>query len=182
MFYKLLLAVVILISSTILAQNKDEKKNAFVGVETCGMCHKTEKQGNQLGIWKGTKHSKAFETLTTQKADSIALAKGFKTPAAKTDECLQCHVSGNKVDSTLIGAKFKMEDGVQCETCHGPGSNYKTMAIMKDKSKAIENGLMIYSDIEAYCQRCHNQNSPTFVQRDMKAMWETIKHPIPKSK
>lgn len=181
MFYKLLLAVVILISSTILPQTT-EKKNGYVGVETCGMCHKSEKSGNQLGIWKETKHSKAYVVLTTQRADSIALAKGFKTPAAKTDECLQCHVSGNKVDSTLIGAKFKMEDGVQCETCHGPGSNYKSASIMKDKSKAIENGLMIYSDIEAYCQRCHNQNSPTFVKRDMKEMWEKIKHPTPKTK
>ncbi len=27
-------------------------QHAYVGATGCGMCHKTEKQGNQLGIWQ----------------------------------------------------------------------------------------------------------------------------------
>ena len=44
--------------------------NTYVGVETCAMCHKTEKQGSQLSIWKNSAHSKAFETLKDRKSKS----------------------------------------------------------------------------------------------------------------
>jgi len=42
------------------------------------MCHKTEKQGSQLSIWQNSRHSKAYETLKTDKANQIAKEKGFK--------------------------------------------------------------------------------------------------------
>ena len=93
-----------------------------------------------------------------------------------------CHTSGYKEAPELIGAKFHIEDGVQCETCHGPGSNYKTVSIMKNKDLAIINGLMLYSNLETYCVKCHNDKSPTYVKQDVNVMWEKIKHPIPKSK
>jgi hypothetical protein len=183
MFQKLVIISLLLVAPYLLSQDKDDaKKHSFVGAETCGMCHKTEKQGDQLGIWKQTKHAQAYNTLTTPMADSIAQAKGFKTKAVETKECLECHVSGLDVDKSLLGAKFKMEDGVQCETCHGPGSDYKAMAIMKDKEKAVANGLMMYDNIETLCVKCHNDKSPTFTSLDVKAMWEKIKHPIPKNK
>ena len=50
--------------------------NTYVGVESCGMCHKTEKQGSQLSIWQKSAHAKAFETLMTDKANQIAKEKG----------------------------------------------------------------------------------------------------------
>ncbi|MGQ9798293.1 MAG: multiheme c-type cytochrome, partial [Ignavibacterium sp.] len=40
---------------------------SYVGVETCAMCHKTEKQGSKLSIWQNSNHSKAYETLKTDK-------------------------------------------------------------------------------------------------------------------
>ncbi len=104
--------------------------NSFIGVEACAMCHKTEKQGSQLSIWQNSKHAKAYETLKTEQANNIAKEKGFSTPAVETPECLKCHASGYNVDPSLLGKKFKVEDGVQCETCHGAGSAYKDMKIM----------------------------------------------------
>ena len=35
----------------------------YVGSEKCKMCHKTEKQGNQFGIWEASAHAKAYATL-----------------------------------------------------------------------------------------------------------------------
>ena len=49
-----------------------QTKHAFIGADACGMCHKTEKQGKQLVIWKSSKHSQAFKTLQTEKANEIA--------------------------------------------------------------------------------------------------------------
>ena len=161
---------------------QDKKANSFIGAEACGMCHKTEKQGKQLDIWKNSNHSQAFKTLQTAKADSIAAALGHKIAAAKTDACLKCHASGFNVDKTLLGEKFKIEDGVQCETCHGAGSNYKSLKIMKNKQDAIANGLVVHEKVEDFCKTCHNSESPTFVEFNFAEMFDKIKHPTPKAK
>src|SRR5512134_747673 len=63
-------------------------KNKFVGVKQCKACHTTEKQGKQFVIWQQSKHSGAFKTLTTAKADEVAKGKGLKTKAAESPECL----------------------------------------------------------------------------------------------
>jgi hypothetical protein len=157
-----------------------QDQHSFIGVKDCSMCHKTEKQGQQLSIWENSKHSKAYETLKTAEADNIAKEKGFNTPAAETAECLKCHASGYDVDASLLGAKFKIEDGVQCETCHGPGSDYKAMSIMKDRQKSIENGMIYHENLDDFCVGCHNVESPTFVDIDISAAWELIKHPVKK--
>jgi len=156
--------------------------NTYIGAEACGMCHKSEKQGSQLSIWKNSAHAKAFETLKTDTANQIAKAKGFKEPAAETWECLKCHVTGYNLDATLLGEKFKIEDGVQCETCHGAGSAYKDMKVMKDKNLAIEKGLIVHEKLEEFCVSCHNNESPTFVEMDIKEAWDKIKHNIPEEK
>ncbi len=185
MFKKIVILMVLFAAPAILAQGTDVK-HAFVGAETCGMCHKTEKQGKQFDIWKTSAHSKAYETLKTVEADSIAKAKGLSTIAAVSEVCLKCHVSGYNVDATLKTAKFKMEDGVQCETCHGAGADYKSLKVMKDPKEAIANGLKIFNTEEervALCKECHNSESPTFdsTKADFTEMWSKINHDIPKS-
>jgi hypothetical protein len=172
--------IIVLFSTLVLCQEDSTPKHGFVGAATCGMCHKTEKQGNQLGIWEKSPHAQAYKTLQTAEADKIAKEKGFSTAAAKTPECLKCHVSGYNVDASLLGKKFNMEDGVQCETCHGPGEDYKSIKVMKDKEQAVANGLILPSDINTFCVKCHNSESPTFDKNmDLAKMWDKIKHPIP---
>ncbi len=159
-----------------------QDKNSYVGVSVCSPCHKTEKQGNQFGIWKSSKHSSAMKALQTPEADKIAKDKGFTTPASETKECLKCHATGYDTDKALIGEKFDKNDGVQCETCHGPGSNYKNNKIMKDKELAVKNGLIIHENIEAFCTSCHNSESPTFKGFEFAKMWDKIKHQVPEAK
>ena len=173
-FYFLLMIFLLPITSIF-----SQSGNTYVGAETCGMCHKTEKQGSQLSIWQNSAHSKAFETLKTDTANQIAMEKGFKEPAAETWECLKCHVTGYNLDAAMLGAKFKIEDGVQCETCHGPGADYKSKKIMENKEEAIANGLMVPTNIEEFCITCHNAESPTYVEFNFEAMWDKIKHQVP---
>jgi nitrate/TMAO reductase-like tetraheme cytochrome c subunit len=175
----LLMAAPMLFSQT---NDADKKPNSYVGAEMCGMCHKSEKAGKQFDIWKASKHSQAYQTLLTTTADSIAKSRGSKTAAVKTEECLSCHVPTTNVDASLIGAKYKIEDGIQCETCHGPGSNYKAISVMKNKDLAVTNGLMIVTNLETFCVKCHNDKSPTYVKQDVNVMWAKIKHTIPQSK
>jgi len=82
----------------------------------------------------------------------------------------------------LVGEKFKIEDGVQCETCHGAGSEYKNMKIMKSREESIAHGMVEITDRETFCQKCHNPESPTFKEINFTEAWETIKHPVPEKK
>ena len=162
---------------TMLVAGQAISDNKYVGVKACAPCHKAEKGGNQFGVWQKSKHAEAFNTLKTPKADEIAKAKGLKKSAAESPECVQCHtITG---DAAMFEKTFDAKEGVQCESCHGAGSSFKSMATMKDKAKAMAAGLKMYKDdaaIEALCVTCHNDKSPTTKAFNFKEMWPKIKH------
>jgi len=87
---------------------------------------------------------------------------------------------GKEIVESELAETFDKTEGVQCETCHGPGSEYKKLSIMKDKEKAAENGLIIHTEKELFCIKCHNTESPTFTGFSYETYWEKIKHPKPK--
>jgi hypothetical protein len=179
-----LFILMVLLSGLVIAQ--EAPKHKYVGVDKCKGCHKGVKKGKQYEIWKESKHAKAYEALKSEKAAQIAKEKGLKVPAYEAPECLKCHVTGYGLSAEFFGKKFRMEDGVQCEACHGPGSDYRKMKIMKDRAKSIENGLnpILVSDgtAEKHCRKCHNEESPTFKEFNFKEMWSKIAHPRPKKK
>lgn len=183
---KLSIIILIIICFTLINFKTNEDVHSagqfkYVGASTCtGACHKSESQGKQLEIWQNSKHSQAFKTLQTPEADKIAKDKGFTTPAAETPQCLKCHVLGKEINPSELEDTFNKEDGVQCETCHGPGSEYKKLAIMKDREKSKENGLIIHTEKEAFCTNCHNPESPSYKEFKYDEFWEKIKHSKPK--
>ncbi len=150
----------------------------LVGASKCKSCHK--KLGNPYKIWQDTEHSKAFDTLGTPEAKKIAADKGLGDPQ-KEEACLKCHVSRVFLGNPAINAKGKYADteGVGCEACHGPGSDYKKKKIMKDHDAAVAKGLL-RDKSEAHCTKCHNDESPTFKDFNFEERWEAIKHPIVK--
>lgn len=152
----------------------------YIGVDKCaGTCHKGDTKGKQLEIWQDSKHSQAYKTLQTPEADKIAKDKGFTTPAVETPQCLKCHVLGKDIDPAELDDTFDKTQGVQCETCHGPGSEYKKLSIMKDKELAKQNGLIINSNIEEFCKTCHNPDSPGYKEFKFDEFWSKIKHSKP---
>ena len=98
----------------------------YIGVEKCKMCHK-----GAHASWLETAHAKAFDLLKPEE----------KTKA----ECLKCHAAGGNVEFP----------GVQCESCHGPGSEYKGLQVMKDKQASLKAGLI--EPTEAVCLGCHEK-------------------------
>jgi len=146
----------------------------YVGASKCAMCHKTEKQGQQFPKWEATKHSQTFAALNSPQAAQAAQAMGVAKPA-EDPKCLKCHAPLAEKAPDLKA------EGVSCEVCHGPGSAYKTLTLMKNKDEAAKNGLIVYANTEAvkaHCLKCHeNAHGKTF---DFAAAGEKIKHPVPK--
>jgi len=68
-----------------------------------------------------------------------------------SDKCKLCH----KVQfaSWAETAHARREPPLDCEGCHGPGSEYKTVAVMKDPQKARAAGLVIPE--RSFCSQCH---------------------------
>ncbi|MFH1195626.1 MAG: cytochrome c family protein [bacterium] len=162
-------------------QADDPPKFGFEGAEKCGMCHKKDADGAQLIKWQKSKHANAYKTLLSEEANKISMEK-YGKKAVEAEECLKCHASGYDVDKALLGKKFKVEDGVQCETCHGPGSEYQAMKVMKVREDAVKNGLHVWKDeaeIEKMCLTCHNSESPTFKEFKFKEQYAQIVHNNP---
>ena len=136
----ILLGVMIFATGTLSAQ--DFK---YIGAPKCKMCHNKPEKGAQYDTWAKGPHANAMKSLSAEEAQK--------------PECLKCHSTAAAVDSKLV-ATIKVEEGVSCETCHGPGSRYKSMGIMKKREMALKNGLIIPD--EALCKSCHNEESPTF--------------------
>ena len=149
----------------------------FVGVEDCaGRCHARDNTGNQQAAWESSSHSDAYDTLGTPEAQAIADGLGVGN-AQEAGECLVCHTTAYGIDSSHLGENFDVTDGVQCESCHGPGEDYQNMRIMRDSAEAAANGLI--TPDEGVCTGCHNSDSPTFESFDFAAQSAEIAHPIP---
>ncbi len=159
-------------------------QNKYIGSAACKACHNTDKAGKQYAKWEASLHSKAFKTLQSAKADEIAAKAGHKTKAAETPECLSCHVTGKDEKSPVYDAKFSNAEGVGCESCHGPGSGYKTVHIKKENlQKAAAAGMALPKvadgSAEKQCKNCHNKKSPTYKEFKFAAAWKQIAHPRP---
>jgi hypothetical protein len=178
MHKKLIFVLVPAMSFLLFVVASGEVKHKYEGVKVCGMCHKGEAKGKILEKWQASEHATAYKTLESPESQKIAKSKGLKKSAAESAQCLECHVTAFKVNKSLLGPKFDMKDGVQCEACHGPGSDYKSMAAMKDVKKAVENGLVLGKGDEKLCIKCHNKKSPTFKAFDYKKDWAKIAHPV----
>jgi hypothetical protein len=177
----LILVSVFSLSQIALSQQKPAHK--YVGTKMCSACHRGEKKGNVFEIWLKSKHAQAYKVLETPEAAKVAKEKALKKPASQSPECLKCHVPTHNADKALLMTTFDPKDGVQCETCHGPGSDYKSIPVMKDRAKAVAAGLIFREtdkEIEEACKKCHNEESPTFKGFNFKEMWPKIKHAVPK--
>lgn len=112
-----------------------------MGAQACRVCHEEQYQD-----WLATPHADAFEMLS---------------PEAKTDPaCIGCH-------STGISEGFQ---GVQCESCHGAGTDYWPGYVMRDPFLARALGMTDATNPQT-CGRCHTSDTPSVrgfdLQRDL---------------
>ncbi len=158
------------------------KEPQYVGAKKCKTCHKKELMGNQFGAWQEAKHAKAFEILKSDKALEVGKEQGLTVPPHEAPECLKCHVTAYGEDpSKFAKAPLPSEEGVGCESCHGPGSLYKKKKIMADRAKSVAAGMWEVDKDDQICAACHNSDAPTAPAEgyDFAKLREGVQHPIP---
>jgi len=157
--------------------NETGLDHRYVGDETCEVCHSSSRIGKQFQIWSLSPHARAYKDLGSPKA--LAIAKKMKISNPQRDmRCLSCHTTAPRAHLPEIISTFREKDGVQCESCHGPGEDYSHFSTMIDPIRSKEAGLSIHPD-EKTCKTCHNPFSPTFKGFNFKRDVDRIAHPIP---
>src|SRR5580658_4801176 len=103
----------------------------FTGPGSCASpsCHgsvqvrtDTSVEQNEYSTWVvKDKHARAFAVLSNDVAKRITRLMGLKQPDTEP-RCLACHALD--VPEAQRARTFDMTDGVSCEACHGPASNW----------------------------------------------------------
>jgi len=137
----------------------------YIGAAKCKMCHNKAEKGAQYTKWLASPHAKAMASL--------------KGADLKNQKCLKCHSTAAGADQSLI-ASITVEEGVSCESCHGPGSLYKVATVMKDQKLAMTKGLIMPT--EKMCKKCHNEESPNYKGFNFKEYSAKIAHDDPTTK
>jgi len=158
------------------------KHPVYVGVRVCRQCHAGPGAGHQFSVWRASKHALAYAGLWSPAAKRISKLSGIAEEPQVAPTCLGCHATAFDAEEWESEETFHLEDGVQCEGCHGPGSEYVSLDIMVDREAAMRAGLRMPS--ERTCMICHAVKgshvavlgSPVF---DVAAGQETIAHPVP---
>lgn len=140
------------------------EKHTYVGVKTCKMCHKGERKGMVFEKWEGSEHANATAQLEGQEV---------------TDKCYGCHATGFGEEGGFAPDCETTETmaGIQCEACHGPGSDYKKMKIMKDPEAAKAAGLKMPAP--EHCTTCHNNSHHADMIFNYEEAWPQIEHKLP---
>jgi len=174
------LGVLFFSTFSLLCDSQDVFANPeIIGAPKCKTCHKA-KTGDQWKIWTESAHARAFETLASEESRKIASGQGLGDPQQE-EACLKCHATKASLGTgAMVNEKGKYADseGVGCESCHGPGSDYKSKKVMVDPEAARAAGLVMIGNADG-CTQCHNEESPTFKGFDFDKRWAEIAHPVP---
>jgi hypothetical protein len=166
----LIVCLVFITGSALVAQDFQ-----YVGAAKCKICHNKPASGQQYKIWSESLHASAMKSLSNEKALAYAKEHNIADPT-KEPSCLKCHSTAGSVKESLQ-AGITITEGVSCESCHGPGSAYKTNTIMKDRALALKNGLIIPD--QKVCEKCHNKENPFFKPFNFEESKKKIAHPDP---
>lgn len=158
------------------------KQPVYVGARACAECHEGKAAGNQYSHWLTTAHSKAWATLATPEAKVMARLSGLLDEPEKAPICLGCHATAADSEKWERDPGFRLEDGVQCEKCHGPGSEYMDKKVMRDREASRRAGLRKFTKRD--CAVCHYvKGSHAAVHRrpplDVEDAWKRLAHPKP---
>jgi hypothetical protein len=149
----------------------------YVGTRRCGECHLGSELGGQYVSWLQSAHALAYWHLASDWALFLASRReeyhDIEEPMNEW-RCLKCHVTGMQDLNASFADDFRREEGVGCESCHGPGSAYIDPEVMADRDLFLQNGGRLPG--ESTCRQCHQDDRFQYDERSPR-----IAHPRPES-
>ena len=125
----------------------------YIGADACRKCHYGGGEKGPFHVWSRSKHALGYAALGKPESLEIARLSGIDVDPFDSPVCLKCHTTASDVEAWQRDKAFLLEDGVQCEYCHGPGSEYSDAAVMRDREAAKKAGLEMPG--EDFCLVCH---------------------------
>ncbi|MGZ8853655.1 MAG: multiheme c-type cytochrome, partial [Thermoanaerobaculia bacterium] len=108
------------------------KPGQYAGVASCvssgchGSTHPLKESRilqNEYYTWLNRdRHPKSYNVLFNERSARIVRNMRLKKKAYEETMCLDCH--SMNVAKGMVSGRVEIEDGVQCEACHGPGSRH----------------------------------------------------------
>lgn len=155
----------------------NEGDRYFVGQDTCIKCHKNSRKGEKK--WHLSKHALSYVSLIKPESKEILRLSGIDSDPFSSPICLKCHTTASGTEVWERDEGFLFEDGIQCESCHGPGSEYIDPKIMSNRREALKAGLIIPD--KSSCITCHIEKGSHDVvlknrKFDFKEFYKEIDH------
>jgi hypothetical protein len=154
-------------------EKADEKLRAYFGASTCVQCHTRGPGGRytdqfvlltEYATWRTQdKHSFAYLALLGPRGRRMGELLGIEP--VKDDSCLNCHAMN--FPEQRRGEGFSIADGVSCDGCHGPSSEWmkdhtfqswrlKTAAEKEEKGMRNLRDPVVRAQV---CTSCHVGNA-----------------------
>lgn len=139
---------------------------SFTGVASCAgsTCHgRSEGNGaivrqDEIATWQEASavsgaHSRAYALLGGRRGQQIATSLGLGD-ARQADSCLGCHATFAPVSER--GPKFRLDDGVGCESCHGAAASWiaSHYEVRGTHANNVANGLIPLDQPQERARNC----------------------------
>ena len=173
----ILCASLLAIPAALSAQKEPSK---YIGPGSCAAtsCHGSVKPvagsrilQNEYSTWIiKDKHSRAYQAMTGDVGERMARILKLGAKAEEAPKCLACHALSPSTERR--GRAFEISEGVSCENCHGPASDWlgphTTRSWPHEKSVAL--GMHDTREVihrTEKCLECHLGTKNRFVDHEM---------------
>jgi len=164
--------IVLLLAAAAHAQQPNnpttEQPGNYIGVASCANsgCHgattplqATRIRQNEYFTWlHSDRHAGAYNILFNNLSARIAKNMKLGKKAYQEKLCLDCHTSN--IPPAMISGRIDIEDGIQCETCHGPAGGWRGEHAQPGwtHAQSVERGMIDLRDTRNRahtCNACH---------------------------
>ncbi len=125
---------------------------------------------NEYSIWIAQdRHARAFSVLSNPVSVRMGKILNIGAPS-QAPKCLACHALSVPADQRA--QTFELEDGVSCESCHGPASGWLGPHTLRDwpHEKSVQLGMYDNRNLikrSEKCLSCHLGTADKFVDHEM---------------
>jgi len=144
------------------------RAQSYLGVAACAGsgCHGStvplnaqRVRQNEYFTWlHSDRHAQAYNVLFNAVSARVAKNMRLKGKPYQEKICLDCH--STNVPKDLVSGRIDLEDGVQCEACHGPAGGWRAEHVQEGwtHAQSVQRGMFDLRDLRVRahgCDRCH---------------------------